>query len=262
VSAPDQFRHLYTAEHKLRRSRALAASGDFVDGDQWGTPRSPAGHTAAIATSTRLTSDYRQRYKRESMDITPQQVIDVLVAAGITDWVLMGLHGVAGYLPDPRATQDVDVMVPYRQKKRAVRAISEAWPALEVRELSQVVRFLDPGDRDAAGQSKPVVDLMLPWGKFQESILREHVVVDEDTGHRLPTLEAAVVSKYAAMISSHRDWSRKEYDAGDFRRIIRANHDRLDHDTLRALGNQVWDGGGDEIIEFVQIAMQDQPFPI
>ena len=98
------------------------------------------------------------------MDISPQQVIDVLVAAGVKNWVLMGLHGYVGYLPEPRATQDVDVMVPYGQRKRAVKAIREAWPKLIVRELSQVVRFLDPDDRYRDDEPKPVIDLMQPWG--------------------------------------------------------------------------------------------------
>ena len=239
----------------------MAEYGGRTDGVDT-EPKTPSGHAYAIAVSTRLTTDYRQTHKRESMNITPQQLIDVLVAADVKGWVLMGLHGYAGYLPEPRATQDVDVLIPYSQKKRAIRAIREAWPDLEVLELSQVVRFLDPGDCDGKGQAKSVVDLMLPWGKFQETILRDHVVVDGATKHRLPTLEAAVVSKYAAMVSVYRAAEKREYDAGDFRRIVRTNYDRLDRNVLRALGSQVWDGGGEEVLEFVEIAMQDRPFPI
>ena len=61
------------------------------------------------------------------MDITPQDVAQCLVTAGVKNWVLMGLHGYVGYMPQPRATQDVDVMVPYSQKKRAVKAILNQW---------------------------------------------------------------------------------------------------------------------------------------
>jgi len=59
-------------------------------------------------------------------------LIDVLNAASVKNWVLMGLHGYVGYMPEPRATQDVDVMVPYSQQQRAQKAISEKWPSLEV----------------------------------------------------------------------------------------------------------------------------------
>ena len=101
------------------------------------------------------------------MNVSPQEVIDVLVAAGVKNWVLMGLHGYVGYLPEPRATQDVDVMVPSGQRKLAAKAIRQAWPGLIVRELSQVVPFMDPNDLYPNGQPKPVIDLMLPGASFR-----------------------------------------------------------------------------------------------
>ena len=196
------------------------------------------------------------------MSIGPQEVIDVLVAAGVKNWVLMGLHGYVGYLALPRATQDVDIMIPYSERKRAIRAIRHAWPNLIVRELSQVVRFLDPGDLGPDDQPKAVIDLMQPWGKFQETILKQHVLVDQETQHRIPTLEAALVSKYAAMVSPHRDVDKREQDAVDFRRMVRANHQRIRHDVLRRLADEVWDGAGQDIERFLKIALSNEPFPI
>lgn len=174
----------------------------------------------------------------------------------------MGLHGYVGYMPDPRATQDVDVMVPYSERKRATKAIQSRWPDLQVRELSQVTRFLDPGDHDSEGRPKPVVDLMLPWSPFQQLILDEYVFMDEETRHRLPTVEAAVVCKYAAMILPHRDREKKEYDGGDFRRLVLANEDTLGVPELRRLAALVWEDGADDIERFVAIAVSGQPFPI
>jgi hypothetical protein len=225
-------------------------------------PKLPAGHAYAIRKSTRLTS-YTKRHQREAaMDITPQDVIDTLNGAGLTDWVLMGLHGYVGYMPNPRATQDVDILVPYNSRVRAKKAIAARWPALIIRELSQVTRFLDPIDLDSEGKPKPVVDLMHPWSPFQELILKEHVIVDKETQHRIPTLEAALVSKYAAIVSPYRARDDKEQDAVDFRRLVRANHDRIRSDALRQLAGLVWEGGADDIERFVQIALSDAPFPI
>jgi hypothetical protein len=225
-------------------------------------PKLPAGHAYAVRTSARLTSDFRRQHRQGGMDITPQDVIEVLISAGVKNWVLMGLHGYVGYMPDPRATQDVDVMVPCSERKRATNAIAAHWPALVVRELSQVTRFMDPGDLDATGQPKPVLNLMLPWSPFQEVILKEYVAVDGATQHRLPMLEAALVSKYAAVISPHRDREKREYDAGDFRRLVRANADHLRIDDLHRLANLVWEGGAEEIDRFVEIALSDEAFPI
>lgn len=196
------------------------------------------------------------------MDITPQDVIDVLNAAGVKSWVLMGLHGYVGYMPSPRATQDVDVMVTYNERNRAKKAVAARWPELVVRELSQVTRFLDPLDLDSEGNPKPVVDLMHPWSPFQELILMEYVVVDEETQHRIPTAEAALVSKYASMLSPHRDRDKKEQDAVDFRRVARANRDRIRRDDLHRLAGLVWEGGANDIDRFVEIALSDEPFPI
>jgi hypothetical protein len=196
------------------------------------------------------------------MDITPQDVIDALNAGGVKTWVLMGLHGYVGYMPNPRATQDVDVMVTYSERGRAKKAIAARWPELVIRELSQVTRFLDPLDLDSHGDPKPAVDVMHPWSPFQELILKEYVVVDPETQHRLPTIEAALVSKYAAMISPHRDVEKRDYDAGDFRRLVRANRDRIRLDDLHRLVDLVWDGGANEIDRFIEIALSDKPFPV
>lgn len=130
-----------------------------------------------------------------------------------------------------------------------------------IRELEQVIRFLDPNDLDLNGRPKAVVALMLPWSEFQQVILKEHVFVHEATGHWLPTLEAALVSKYA-MISLYRDREKKEYDAGDFRRLVRANYDRIDRPAVRRLADLIWKGAADEIERFIEIAPTDAPFPI
>jgi len=244
-----------------KRRRAMENSGAPKDLDEFDS-KLPAGHAYAIRTSTRLTSDFRRTHRKGAMDITPQDIVDVLVAAQVKNWVLMGLHGYVGYMPDPRATQDVDVMVAYKERQRAKKAVAARWPDLEMRELSQITRFLDPNDLDAARQPKPVVDLMHPWSPFQELILQECVVVDPQTGHHLPTVEAALVSKYASILSPHRDRDKKEQDVVDFRRVVRANRDHIRADQLRRLAGLVWEGGADEIERFVEIALSDKPFPV
>jgi hypothetical protein len=251
----------FTPAYLEERRRALAQLPGPVGMDGL-EPRGPAGHAYAIRKSTWLTSEFRRQHREGAMDITPQDVIDALVAGGVKDWVLMGLHGYVGYMSEPRATQDVDVMVGYSSRARAKKAILARWPGLTVRELSQVLRFADPADADAEGKPKQVIDLMHPYSPFQELILKEYVLVDAKTKHRLPALEAALVSKYAAMISPYRDRKRKEYDAGDFRQLVQANRDHIREDDLRRLASLVWENGGDEICRFIQLALSDQPFPI
>jgi hypothetical protein len=251
----------FTPDYLENRRRALEQSGgprDLDDGD----PRLPAGHAYAVRKSTWITSEFRRVHRKGAMDITPQDVIDALNAGGVKNWVLMGLHGYVGYMPNPRATQDVDIMVPYSARQRAKKAITTRWPTLQIRELSQVTRFGDPADLDAEGHPKQVIDLMHPWSPFQELILKEYVIVDEATQHRLPTLEAALVSKYAAMISPFRSRDDKLQDSADFSRLAKANRGKIQEEDLRRLAGLIWEGGADEIVRFIEIAVSDGPFPI
>lgn len=243
------------------RNLAMAKYDGWAGHDQM-EPKAPSGHAYGVAVSTRLTSDYRQTHRRQALDVKPQEVVDCLRDAGVRNWVLMGLHGYVGYLPMPRATQDVDVMLPYSQKAKAVKVISKRWPTLEKRELSQVVRFLDPADVDLDLQAKPVIDIMLPWSSFQKTILRQHVVVDQQTGHPIPTIDAAIVAKYAAIISPHRDWGRKQQDAVDMRVLIKANRSNINQENLTSLAAEVWEGGAEEILRFMELALSDKPFPV
>lgn len=252
----------YSPEYFAARDAALRIATAGFEGLDDMEPKAPCGHAYGLHKSAMLTSDYRMRLRRGIVDVTPQEVIDCMVEAGIKNWVLMGLHGYVGYLPMPRATQDVDVMVPYSQRKRAADAVAARWPMLTRVELPQVIRFVDSTDLDPNGDPKPVIDVMNPWSRFQETILKEHVLHDEKTHSRYPTLEAALASKYAALVSPHRSRDKKEYDAGDFRKMVRANHQRIDRESLARLGNQVWEQGGDDILRFIELTLTDQPLPI
>lgn len=241
-------------------ARRNAAIAKYDTGIDHGDPTRAVGHAYGVRTSSRLTRNYRELHRKLAMDITPQPVIDVLVKAGIKKWVLMGLHGYVGYLAEPRATQDVDIMVASSERAKAVKAIQAAWPTLIVESFSEVIRFKDPNDLDLKGDPKPTIDIMAPWAKFQQTILKDFVVIDKPTKHRIPKLEAALVAKYAAMISQYRSIERKEYDSGDFRRIVKANYDRIDRESLRLLARQVWENGAKEIEDFLEVAISQKPF--
>lgn len=229
--------------------------------DQVATPR-PVGHAQGMAVASLLTTRYRQEHRSDSMDVTPRQVMDVLVSAKIRQWVLMGLYGYVGYLSQPRATQDVDVMVSDNELETAAAALSNRWPELEAERFEIVVRFLDPGEVSIDGQIKQVIDLMRPSNRCHEAILAEHHRLDPQTGHRIPTLEAALAAKYAALVSPHRHWDRKQQDAVDLRGIMLPNQDSIDRQRLRELGELVFPGGGDELLEFLQLAIDRKPFPV
>ena len=197
------------------------------------------------------------------MNITPQQVIDAIVEVGVEDWVLMGLYGYVGYLAQPRATQDVDVMIGLDEKDLAIGAILDNWPMLEMRDQSPiVVRFADPGETHGGQAPQVVIDLMLPNDECQLAILRDRFVIDPETGHRKPTREAALASKYSAIVSPYRDWNRKQQDAVDLRSIILPDHESIDREAAFELAELIFEGAGAELLEFIQLAIDDKPFPV
>jgi hypothetical protein len=106
-----------------------------------------------------------------------------------------------------------------------------------------------------------VIDLMHPCSPFHALILKEYVVIDESTRHRILTLEAALGSKYDAMRSPSRAYVDKAYDAATFRFLVKANRDRIREADLRRLAGLVWENGADEILRFIELALSDQPFP-
>ena len=248
-----------TPEWIAYRKAAIAKTSGFMD---YGDPTEPVGHAYGVRLSSRLTRDYRQLHRRLAMDIGPQEVIDVLVKAGVKKWVLMGLHGYVGYMAAPRATQDVDILVSPQERNKAVEAIKAAWPSLIVEDYPEVVRFLDPNDPGPAGKPKPTIDLMLPWTPFYKTILKSYVIIDKATGHSIPRIEAALVSKYAAMVSDTRSMAKKAHDAGDFRHIVQANRKLIDIPSLRRLADEVWAGAADEIVRFLDIAVSERPFEL
>ena len=88
------------------------------------------------------------------------------------------------------------------------------------------------------------------------------MLFDESTGSRYPTVEAALASKYAALVSPNRSRDKKEQDAVDFRKIARASYQLVNRDLLHDLGNQIWEKGGDEVLKFIELTLSDQPLPI
>lgn len=199
-------------------------------------------HLAALHISSELTLYFRRKYERGAAMITPEDVISALHEAGV-NCVLMGTYGLNCYRSEPRATQDVDVLVTKRDVRKSVRALSEAYPDLEVNDTPAVTRFIDPTT------GKPVIDLMKPTQPVYQIVFRHSISVGGT--HRIPDLEMALASKFAAMVSPNREQDKKLIDAGDFVNVIKHNRDDIDLEKLKRLGEKVYPGGGEEIMQMV-----------
>lgn len=191
-------------------------------------------------------------WKREPA-IKPEQVISVLNEAEVS-FVLMGLYGLSGWLVEVRATQDVDVLVRKRQHRKAIKAIEAAFPHLELRDTEVVTRFVDPAT------DKVVLDLMKPIHELHQATFEHTVPVGET--HYIPNLEMAMACKFAAMVSEHRERSKKFQDAADIASIVKRNHEKIDRKKLREFGELVYPGGGKEIIDLLNNMIEDKPIQL
>ena len=158
--------------------------------------------------------------------------------------LLLGTHGIGGYRSEPRATQDVDVLIKKKDHAKAVRAMREAFPKLEMRDTPVVTRFVDPHN------GKPVIELTKPTEPLLKAAFRFSHAVGET--HRVPDLELALVRKFAAMVSPNRVQSKKLIDAGDFVDMVTHNLANIDEEKLQILANKVYAQGGTEIIQVVR----------
>lgn len=207
------------------------------------TESDPAKHVEALRLSSVLTETYRHMYRPTSAMVNPKDVIERLNQAGVK-FVLMGTHGIGGWRDEPRATQDVDILVQKRHHRKAVNALRQAYPELTVQDQVAVTRFIDP----ATG--KGVIDLLRPLEPVYQIVFKNTISI-EDT-HSIPDLEMALVSKFAAMISPNRPEDKKYIDAGDIINMVGCNREDIDTEKLRRLGEAVYLGGGAEVVKLVE----------
>lgn len=183
------------------------------------------------------------------MPVTPKDVIAILNDADV-EFVLMGAHAIGGWLNKRRATQDVDVLVQRRHHDKAVQSIQRAFPQLQFEDGTVVTRFRD------LELDEIVIDLMKPKHAIHQAVFDETIAVG--TTHRIPSLEMAMATKFAAMVSRHRAMERKYQDVADFLNMAKRNIEVLDYEKLSRFGELVFQGGGDQIMQMLDDLLNDR----
>jgi hypothetical protein len=196
-------------------------------------------HRDSLATSTALSEYYVENF------ITPSAVIPVLNAAGVR-FMLVGAHGIGGWMNAPRTTEDVDIVVGVRGDKKAVRVLLAAFPTLEADEHDIVTRLRH---RDT---KKVMIDVIKPHEPlFRAAFKHTHAVKAYGESFSIPSLEFALAMKFASMIGPNRIYEKKLLDAHDFILMVKSNPE-IAMDILAELGQLVYNGGAAEIVEKVR----------
>jgi predicted nucleotidyltransferase len=173
------------------------------------------------------------------------RVVKVLNDAGVR-FVLVGAHGIAGWLQKPRATQDVDVIVAARHHGKAVAILLDAFPGLEPEDTPVVTRLR------RRKTAQVVIDVMKP----REQLIREALKQTETIKLRgevvkIPSLEMALALKFAPMVSPNRMEIKKYQDAHDFGQMVLVNSE-IDVSKLSRFAEMVCSGGGMEVQEMIR----------
>jgi len=177
--------------------------------------------------------------------ISPYEVIAVLNEAGVS-FVLVGAYGLGGWIGKPRATEDVDIIVAAKHQKKAVKVLLAAFPHLEVDDQAVVTRLRDCDTKEVA------IDVMKPNQQlFRAAFKHTRTITSEGQTYRIPTLEMALAMKFAPMVSLYRKDKDKLQDAHDFMYMVDA-HSEIDLTRLAELGDLVYPGGSQEIVEKVR----------
>jgi len=200
-------------------------------------------HLEALHISSFLTSHFRRTNQPMAVKVTPEGVIKALNEVGVK-CVLMGTHALITYRDQPRATQDVDILVRKQDLSKTMRALRKAYPKLLVKDTPVVARFLEPSN------NKPVIDVMKPTQAVYQLVFRHTIAIGET--HRIPDLEMALASKFAAMVSPNRSPDKKMIDGGDFINVVRHNRADIDIAKLKRLADKVYPDGAAEIERMIQ----------
>jgi hypothetical protein len=196
-------------------------------------------HSRSLTTSSALSGYY------VTNAILPLDVIRVLNRATIR-FALVGAHGLGGWMKTPRATEVVDVLVGLRGQKKAVRELLAEYPHLVPEDREVVTRLRDPATDTV------VIDVLKAnQPLYREALKYTQRIETAGQSYLIPTLELALATKFAAMVSLTRADRDKLQDARDFMYIVDMNPD-IDSTKLHCLGQFVYSGGGDELMEKVR----------
>lgn len=187
-------------------------------------------HRQALHTGSKLTGWFRKGREPEVLYVTPENVLRTLKKAGI-NCVLMGVHGINVYRDQARATDDVDVLVTKREVRKAIRVLEEAFPYLEVKDISAVARFVNPLT------NKVVIDVIKPESRLMQQVFRHSVPIGKS--HRIPDLYMALILKFQSGRSPTRRPDKKLLDQGDFVNMVLTNRATLELAELKRLADLV-----------------------
>ncbi|MFA0813218.1 nucleotidyl transferase AbiEii/AbiGii toxin family protein [Microbulbifer epialgicus] len=151
------------------------------------------------------------------------------------------------YTGTARATVDVDFIIGGGHFDRAAKAVEANYSELRYNNKTFHVTY----DTTRNVKDPERIDLVHGTQPLFREVVSNHSVTIRDAGHviKLPSYEAAMALKYGAIVSPNRG-DKRNIDAYDLERLAKARK-TSDERTLSKLGNLVFPGGGDELVDAI-----------
>lgn len=195
-------------------------------------------HARDIETATQLSQYYFPSF------IGPFEIARSLNRQCIS-FVLVGLHGICGWMKEPRAHPDVDVLVSRHDFARATTGLARKYKNLEPVFEGMRVRLLDRETRAAA------IDLFRSNGWYRQVFANSHRVSHGGLRFRIPSGEMALAMRFRGLIDRSRPQEDRYSDAHDFLRTIKVQQS-IDLDKLARLCDSAWQNGGYRVLRMVR----------
>jgi hypothetical protein len=205
--------------------------------------RDAAYHLDALRTNGRILESLRRMGEPKALRIDPERVIRALNKAGL-DFVVIGSFGITGYLVEPQATQDLDVLVRRGRQRLAAAVVQEVYPKLILRGQGPTLRLDDPVTAKVRIHIwRPVAPLL--------KVMWKHAVLIEGL-YRIPCLEMALAGELTTMLSPGQVLHEKYLDAANAMSVVLANQDDICLERVRALGEVAAAGSGAKYVGYVR----------
>ena len=135
--------------------------------------------------------------------------LDDLLQSGIS-FVVIGALAVNAYSNRPRNTQDIDVLS--NDWEQLVSYIQAKFPGLDIEKTEAVIRFSQDGSE--------IIDVMIPYHEIFQIAISDTRQIGK---YHVPSPEAMVALKFAAIMGEHRSLLQKGQDRVDIATILLLN---------------------------------------
>jgi hypothetical protein len=192
-----------------------------------------------LATSTAISAYFIENF------IPPLDVITALNRAEVP-FLLVGTHALGGWMQEPRATSDVDVLTASRNRQKVIKVLTQAFPRLEAEDYESGTYLRHRDSRQV------LVDVLMADQPLLRAGLKHRFRVSaEDHTYDIPSLEMALAMKFALLTRLPGGDPELYQAAHDFILRGRVNPD-IDWEKLAELGDLACPGGGKGIVEKVR----------